>query len=837
MFHVIINHLFMVLPVSKKSANFAAQKVDVSMKLSELKAGERGVIVRVSGHGGFRKRIVEMGFVRGKTVRAIMSAPLADPVEYEVMDYKVSLRRAEAALVEVVSEEEVRRAEHDTCVEDLSPIPYTEEEIGQERQRLQQRMEQLAEERHRSITVALVGNPNCGKTSIFNLASGAHEHTGNYSGVTVDAKEGHLTYQTEGKTYSIKLVDLPGAYSLSAYSPEETYVRRQLIDHTPDVVVNVIDSSNLERNLYLTTQLIDMNLRMVGALNMYDELQARGDQLDHHALGTLLGMPLVPCVGRTGEGVKDLLEMVVRVYENAGTDETLARHIHVNHGRVLEESIDRVKAAFQKNPDIRYKYSTRYLTLRFLENDKATELIVDELPNHDELASLRYAETRRLREELGETPESALTEAKYAFIAGALRETFVPANRSTAPTLTDRLDSIACHRLLGFPIFFLVLAAMFYLTFTLGQYPMDWIDAGIGALTDTLRAGMSPGLLRELVCDGAIAGVGAVIVFLPNILILYLLISLLEDSGYMARAAFIMDRLMHRMGLHGKSFIPMIMGFGCNVPAVMATRTIENPKSRLLTMLVVPLMSCSARIPIYVLLIGAFFPRHAALVMLGLYALGMLMAVLMARLFSRLFMKEVDLPFVMELPPYRIPTLKSVFRHTWEKGRQYLRKMGTIILAASIIVWFLSTFPRPAEASDPSPASAPKSYLQQIGEAAAPVFSPLGFDWRMNVGILAGTSAKELVVSTLGVLYGDGDRTGDEDAAAQDSMLQASVREAMTPASALSYLIFILLYFPCFATIAAIKGESGRWRWALFTAFYTTALAYAVSFAVYSLLC
>jgi len=855
------------------------------MKLSELQTGERGVIVKVSGHGGFRKRIVEMGFVKGKSVHVILNAPLQDPVEYEVMGYKISLRREEASLVEVVSEEEALQYASKQPAEPLHPIlPSGQDDcrrihsVHDEKDRMgrvgsafprrelhegveagpasdvQRQMEEVAEEMHRTIYIAFVGNPNSGKTSLFNMSSGAHEHVGNYSGVTVGAKDGFFTYTAaNGREYHFRVVDLPGTYSLSAYSPEEVYVRRQLINDTPDVVVNVIDSSNLERNLYLTTQLIDMNLRMVCALNIYDELQNRGDFLDYEALGTMLGVPMVPTVSRKGQGIKEMLEKIIAVYEAGGQDETLERHIHINHGQVLEQSIDRIKHIFQKTQDIRFKYSTRYLAIKFLETDKEVEQLVDTLPTHDELVAQRFRETKLIREELDDTPEEAIITAKYSFIDGALREVYRPSGNTLhpRPTVTDRIDAVVTNRWLGFPIFFALLFVMFAATFSLGQYPMDWIEWLVDRLGDFVSMNMSAGPLKDLVVDGIIGGVGAVIVFLPNILILYLFISLLEDSGYMARAAFIMDRLMHHMGLHGRSFIPLVMGFGCNVPAVMATRTIENPKSRLLTMLVVPLMSCSARIPLYVLLIGAFFQEYASVVMLGLYVLGMVLAVLVAKVFSRFLMKNEDLPFVMELPPYRIPTVKSITRHTWEKGRQYLHKMGSIILVASILIWFLDYYPRPdvaISAGKPgvaqtlSPENVPDvsaqpgergSYLESIGRAVAPLTAPLGFDWKMNVGIFAGAGAKELVVSTLGVLYAGEDVSGREDAAAEDSRMRAAVRQSMTPAAALSYLVFILLYFPCIATVASIRSESGSWKWAIFTVAYTTLLAYAMSWLVY----
>lgn len=853
------------------------------MKLSDLHTGERGVIVKVAGHGGFRKRIVEMGFVKGKTVKVILNAPLHDPIEYEIMGYKISLRREEAKLVEVISESE---AENDARLhpeESLKGIVAGKDEDEELQLQLEARMERMAADKRRVINVALVGNPNCGKTSLFNVASGGHEHVGNYSGVTVDAKEGFLDMKVkvrrndqgeveiyhqksgegcsatctsctigsdclnsavegyEDRVYHFRIVDLPGTYSLSAYSPEELYVRRHLIDETPDIVINVIDSSNLERNLYLTTQLIDMHQRMVVALNMYDDLQRNGDRLDYHQLGHLLGVPMVPTISRTGQGIRDLFETVIAVYENQ-LDTSLERHIHVNHGKELEQSIDRLKYIFQKNQALRSKYSTRYLAIKFLEGDTEAQRLVESLPQHDELVAARYEENNRLKEVLHDTPDNAITDAKYGFIQGALKETYEPHVARQGRTVTEKIDAFVTNRYWGFPLFFVVLFLIFFITFQVGAYPMDWIDWLVSQLSAFVQYVMPDGMLKDMIIDGAISGVGAVIVFLPNIMILYLFISLLEDSGYMARAAFIMDKLMHRMGLHGKSFIPMVMGFGCNVPAIMATRTIENPKSRLITMLITPFMSCSARIPIYVVLVSAFFPQNGAAVMLGLYALGILAAILMARVFSRFLMKGEDLPFVMELPPYRMPTAKSVLMHTWEKGRQYLQKMGGIILVFSLIIWALNYFPHSsvADAAQTEQVAVEQSasvdepedsYLQSLGQFIAPVMSPMHFDWKMSVGILSGVGAKELVVSTLAVMYANEDV--DTDSAASDTHLSQALRSNMTTASALAYLVFILFYFPCIATITAIKNESGGWKWALFTAGYTTLFAYVASLLTY----
>ena len=801
------------------------------MKLSELKTGERGVIVKVYGHGGFRKRIIEMGFVKGNKVKVILNAPLRDPIEYEIIGYKISLRREEAAKIEVISESEAK--ELHAPGENLVALEADESWLERE-------MDSLAEERRKSIKVALVGNPNCGKTSLFNMASGGHEHVGNFSGVTVDAKEGFF----EHGGYRFTLVDLPGTYSLSAYSPEELYVRKNLLEDMPDIVINVVDASNLQRNLYLTTQLIDMNLRVVMALNMYDELQGRGDELDIRQLGYLLGMPIVPTVSRTGQGIDQLFDTVIQVYEKS--DPHLSRHIHINHGAEIEQSIDRIKILLQKNPDLRYKYSTRYLSIKYLENDKEVESVVESLPNRDEVISARYEENVRVRELTGSGLESSLVDAKYAFVQGALAETYQQnESRKKRNTVTDKIDAVVTNRWLAFPVFILLLYAMFQGTFLIGEYPMRWIEWLVEHFAAFISSVMADGWLKDLVIDGIIGGVGSVLVFLPNILLLYMFISLLEDSGYMARAAFIMDRLMHKMGLHGKSFIPMIMGFGCNVPAIMATRMIESRKSRLITILIIPLMSCAGRMPVYILIAGAFFPRNAGLVLLGLYALGIILAVIAAKVMSRFF-KDDDLPFVMELPPYRVPTAKSIFRHTWEKGRQYLQKMSGIILVCSMAIWFLGYFPN-HDAYDTIQEQQEHSFIGYIGKAMEPVLKPLGFDWRMGVGIVAGVGAKELVVSTLGVMYADDQPVGElstwidpqmssaSDNAGAETRLQKALVRSVTPAGALAYMVFILLYFPCIATFVAIRNEAGGWKWAIITAVYTILLAWVAAFITFNL--
>ena len=840
------------------------------MLLSELKTGERAIVVKVLGHGGFRKRIIEMGFIKGKTVEAVLNAPLQDPVKYKIMGYELSLRHDEAAMIQVVSEEEIAR-EYGQDVP--ISIPSNGGEVV-EVEAISNHLREVATRKRRTINVALVGNPNSGKTSLFNFASGATEHVGNYSGVTVDAKEGKCEF--EGYTFNI--VDLPGTYSLTAYSPEELYVRKQIIEKTPDVIINVVDASNLERNLYLTTQLIDMDLRMVCALNMYDDLERKGDKLDTAKLGQLLGVPMIPTVFKTGKGVDLLFHIIINLYEGVdyidengninpevaqeiqnwhkeyGKEEieheedfasggkvknNVFRHIHINHGNDLEEAITKVKMELEKNTNIRHRYSRRYLAIKLLENDADAELTAKKLPNGADIIAMRDLQAKRIKENTLEDSESAIMNAKYGFINGALKEVFFEGNNPDAHQVTKILDDIVTHRLLGFPLFFLFLWFIFWVTFILGQYPMYWIDAGVGWLKNVVETNMPAGPLKAMIADGVIGGVGSVIVFLPQILILYFFISIMEDSGYMARAAFIMDKLMHGMGLHGKSFIPMIMGFGCNVPAIMATRTIESRNSRLITMLVLPFMSCSARLPIYIMIIGTFFATNQSLIMLSLYAIGIVVAILMSRVLKRFLIKNDDTPFVMELPPYRFPTGKAIWRHTWSKGKQYLKKMGGIILVASIIVWFLGYYPN-HDAYQSSQEQQEHSYLGMIGKTIEPVFKPNGFDWKLDVGLLAGVGAKEIVASTLGVIYSNDESFADDEQMSSDSEKYSNLNAKMTadgitPLAAFSFLLFVLLYFPCIATIAAIKGETGSWRWALFAAFYTTAVAWIVSALVFQL--
>lgn len=785
------------------------------MRLSELKSGESATILKVTGHGGFRRRIVEMGFIRGKRVEVILNAPLKDPIEYRIMGYDVSLRRSEASMVIVLSDEEAeellaiqQEAERNT--------PFTEE--------AEERVETIDDVVTRSshtISVALVGNPNSGKTSLFNAISGGHEHVGNYSGVTVSAKRGVCHY----RGYRFEVTDLPGTYALSAYTPEERFVRSHIADEQPDVIINSVVASNLERNLFLTTELIDINPRMVVALNMYDELEASGAHLDYDSLGRMLGVPMVPVEARNHKGIDELLDTVIAVYE--GRDERV-RHIHISHGSIIENGLQQLGEAMNDyREELPKQFPPRYYALKLLESDRDIEERLQDSPRYAEWCALRDRVVKHIQGDIDEDIETALANQKYGFISGALKETFTPGKRDERAA-TNLIDMIVTHRVWGFPIFFLVMGLMFWCTFSLGAYPQEWIDLLVGWIGAGVNHLMPEGVLRDLVVDGMIGGVGSVIVFLPNIMILYLFISFMEDSGYLARAAFIMDRVMHRAGLHGKSFIPLIMGFGCNVPAIMACRTIESRSSRLITILITPFMACSARLPVFILLTAAFFPAHGGLVMAGLYLLGVLMAILTARLMRLIFFPVDETPFVMELPPYRIPTWKATLTHMWDKCAQYLKKMGGMILVASIVIWFLSYYPRPDVEQSAMENRYENSYLGRLGKACSPVFEPLGLDWKAGVSLLSGVAAKEIIVSTIGVLYAE----EDTESGALAHKLQAS--GDFTPASALAFLVFVLLYFPCIATIAAIGSEAG-WRWAFAGLVYNTLTAWGVAWIFYQI--
>ena len=815
------------------------------MKLSDIKNNETVVITKILGHGSFRKRIAEMGFIKGKQVKVIKTAPFNGPVEYKILNYNISLRRSEADRIEVIPLDEF----------------VTPPQEGFEGVIDRNIIMDTSVPRAKTINVALAGNPNSGKTTLYNQLSGARERVGNYSGVTVDIKK--TTFTAFG--YTFHFFDLPGTYSLTAYTAEEIYVRKFIYDETPDVVINVLDSTNLERNLFLTTQLIDMDLRVVVALNMYDELTKQNQQLNFDKLGRLMGMPFVPTVSSRGEGLDELLQKVIRVYE--GTEPT-TRHIHINYGQELESSIKAIRDIIRENKPITDKMSSRFLAIKLLEKDQQVLELMSAYPNFMEIAAVTHKEIKRIETLLNEDSETIVTDAKYGFISGALKET-MHTPKPVITSLSDKIDRVLTHPKLALPIFGLILFLVFYTTFTLGAYPMDWIDLGVGLISDGLRSIMSDGMLKDLLIDGIISGTGSVLVFLPNILILFFFISLLEGTGYMARASFIMDKVMHKFGLHGRSFIPMIMGFGCNVPAILATRTLRNRGDRLLTMLIVPFMSCSARLPVYILIISAFFTKFQALILIGIYAFGIILAFITAQVFNKLMFKNKETPFVMELPTYRMPTLRNILFNMWEKTKHYLKKIGTVILVGVVIIWALEYFPRTTEKTagfeatietlqaqaDTDEAAAAllqqtememeadrlmNSYIGRLGKVMQPIMSPMGFDWKMSIALLAGLPAKEIIISTMGVLY---QSNVDESTVNLQEKLISEVHDrgklkgekVFNTASALAFLVFILVYFPCIGTVAAINNESGTWKWGAFSVAYTTSLAWILALITYQI--
>ena len=820
------------------------------MRLSELHTGSKGYIVKVNGSGAFRKRLLEMGFIRGQEVKSILNAPLKDPIKYQIMEYEVSLRRSEAVMIEI------------SMVQSDVPAyePATEEEGAKKSFAKRKSKQRIIKKDHKTITVALVGNPNSGKTSIFNIASGSHQHVGNYSGVTVDSKEGKVKH----KGYTFKMVDLPGTYSLSAYTPEELFVRKHILEEEPDVIINVVSASSLERNMYITTELMELKVPMVIALNMYDELQGSGREFDYESLSKMIDIPIIPTIGKNGFGIPAMLDKIIEMQEAEPKEED--SNVQISYGRVLEKAIYRLKQQFAESDISHLNMPLRYMCIKLLEKDKDISESVKTLHNHQNIFARAEKERTYIENLLREDPESAFTNARYGFIAGGLRETLE--EKTTSSETTRILDTIVTNKVIGFPLFFVFMWVMFEATFTIGAYPMEWIESIVQVIGNFIRANMADGPLKDLLVDGIIGGVGGVIVFLPNIVILYAFISFMEDSGYMARAAFIMDKVMQKIGLHGKSFIPLIMGFGCNVPAILSTRTIESRSSRMITMLINPLMSCSARLPIYILFVSAFFPKHASTALFAIYLFGIALAVLMSKLFRKTLFKEEDTPFVMELPPYRMPTVKSTVTHMWDKSRQYLQKMGGIILIASIVIWFLGYFPHnktteirfdeqieqttnlfsqgeiTTQKKDSIMAGIEvmrasvhqeNSYIGKIGHFVEPVMRPLGFDWKISVSIITGMAAKEIVVSTLGVLY-PGDPQSQES-------LQTRIKNerysdgtpVFTTNVVIAFMLFALIYFPCIATIVAIKEESGSWKWGLFTIVYTTLLAWIIAFIVYQI--
>jgi ferrous iron transport protein B len=709
-----------------------------------------------------------------------------------------------------------------------------------------------------NLRIALAGNPNSGKTTLFNAITGARHHVGNWPGVTVEKKEGLTTFNG----VKIDVVDLPGTYSLTAYSIEEIVARRFIVHEKPDVVVHVIDASNLERNLFLTTQLLQLGPKVVLALNMSDALHESGARVDADKLGSLLGAPAVFTVGHKGTGIRELLETVVEV---AAGRHPQVRRVRIPYGHEIESHLEPLTEQAEALKLFDVPHPPRWVVIKAMENDKEMVQAIHEADGQGVRFLEEIEETRRhLYSLYGEEPETVFTERLYGFVAGILKEVYhePPLDRISR---SDQIDSILTHRLLGLPVFFLMVWGVFQLTFAVGAAPMEWIDAFVSWVAGFVSPRMDEGLLRSLVVDGVVSGVGSVMVFLPNIFILFLCISFLEDSGYMARAAFLTDRVMHLLGLHGKAFIPMLMGFGCNAPAIMATRTLESERDRLLSILINPLMSCSARLPVYVLITGAFFaPEHAGTVIFSIYLLGLFLAIAMGRLFSRTILPGEAAPFVMELPPYRLPTARGLLIHTWDRGKIFLRKMGGVILVGSVVIWALSTFPQDVTFSRDYDAAisrlqeqidvrtAPegagraleqkiadletareserikKSYIGRIGKALEPVFLPLEFDWRNGVALLTGFVAKEIVVSTMGVLY----QVGTEEDEASEGLIQALRRSKMTPLVSYAFMAFVLIYTPCLGTVAVIRRETHSLKWTAFSVGYAVVLAWLVAFFI-----
>jgi len=692
----------------------------------------------------------------------------------------------------------------------------------------------------KKIVVAVAGNPNSGKTTLFNGITGSSQRVGNYPGVTVEKKTGHRIY----KNYNITFVDLPGTYSLSAYSLEEMVARDYILSEKPDVVVDVIDSSNLERNLYLASQILELDVPMIMALNMTDEVRKLGIRIDIELLTQLLASPAVETVASREIGLTDLLDTIIEVVENS-----TVTNVNINYGEEMEKAITELIPLIEKNEVLSKKYPSRWTALKLLENDPEITRMAEE---DSQIVELADNQRKRIEKRLGDDTELYIADRRYGFVNGICKETVQTVHKSRKD-VTEKIDTVLANRVLGLPIFLFMMWATFQLTFTLGVYPMDWLDAGFGYLGDFLSSVMPEGHFQSLIVDGIIGGVGGVLIFLPNILLLFLAIAFLEDTGYMARAAFIMDKVMHSIGLHGKSFMPMLIGFGCSVPAIMATRGLENEKDRLTTMLIIPLMSCGAKLPVYVLLAGAFFPEQAGNIIFLIYIFGILLAIFVAMLLKKFYFHGPGTPFVMELPPYRVPTLKSVLLHMWRRAVMYLQKAGTIILVASVAVWFITTFPPPWASSQnenaiPTQGNMISENVEQadielqtasdkisnsmaghLGRFIEPVIKPIGFDWKTGIALITGFAAKEVVVSTLGTVYALGE-TDEESVELKDALKRDP---HFTPLVAFCLMIFTLIYVPCMAAMAVLYRESGSMKWTWFTIGYTTLLAWIVTFIIY----
>ena len=692
----------------------------------------------------------------------------------------------------------------------------------------------------KTLKIALAGNPNSGKTSIFNALTGSRQKVGNYPGVTVEKRTGHASY----RGYDIEFIDLPGTYSLTAYSTDEKVARDYILDYRPDVIINVVDSGNLERNLYLTTQLLELECDMVIALNMWDEAQKMGVRIDTGKLEQLLGAPVVSTVGHRCTGIDQLLKSAVDLHEDKAY---LHRHAPVTYGSHVEDLVVDLTSNIDKCKSCGICPSKRWLAVKLLEGDLTTESKF--ITDPGELQMLQKSirkKVRHIHKATGEDPEVILTDGRYGYITGILREVMTT-EIGDRMKHSRQIDALLTHKLMGYPIFLLLIWLIFQATYVIGAYPQDWIETGVGMLGGWLGGILPAGWFSSLIVDGIVAGCGSVLVFLPNIMILFMGIAALEDSGYMSRAAFLMDKLMHALGLHGKSFIPMIMGFGCSVPAIMATRTLESERDRKMTILLIPLISCSAKLPVYVLFAGAFFSKQAGNVIFSVYLLGIAVAIGVAQILRRTLFRQEVAPFAMELPTYRVPTVKSVVMHMWERASIYLRKIGGVILIASMVIWALGYFPRLSpdvlEVNTSSPDQVEilnqaqyrqeqltYSMIGRIGQAISPVIEPLGFDWRLGVSILTGFAAKEIVVSTLGVLYQINDEVDGESVTLAEELKQPE--HSISPLTAYAFMVFVLLYTPCLGTVIAIRREAGN-RMMVFSVLYQLALAWLFAFIVY----
>ena len=687
----------------------------------------------------------------------------------------------------------------------------------------------------KTITIALAGNPNSGKTTIFNHLTGTRQKVGNWPGVTVEKKEGLIKHAG----YDLRIVDLPGTYSLTPFSIEEIVARKFILDETPDVVIDIIDASNLERSLYLATQLRELDCcKVLFALNMADLARSRGIKIDAEKLSELLDVPVVFTVGNKNQGIDELLQKAIEM-ARLPSKETIKRRVKYN--KDVEAAVSELQTFIEQRIGRQIPYDLRWTAIKLIEDDKIIResILEKSFPINDEIFEKTAVLRKKLMKRFDEDPEIIMTDERYGFIAGIIKEVFTTSSRERVD-ISRNIDLVLTNRFIGFPIFMFFIWVMFEATFALGQYPMDWIDSLIGLFSGVMADLLPRGILKDLFIDGVVAGVGSVIIFLPNILILFFFIALFEDTGYMSRAAFLMDKIMHLIGLHGKSFIPMIIGFGCNVPAIMAARTLESEKDRILTILITPFMSCSARLPIYIVLAGTFFGHKAGTVIFAIYLTGIVLSVITGRVFRSTLLKGVDAPFVMELPPYRVPMVKSLTIHMWDRGKIFLKKMGGIILVGSIVVWVLSSFPQNHQPKNTDTVNTREtgrqtesikkntgnSFMGQIGKAVEPVFKPIGIDWRGGVALLTGFVAKEIVVSTMGVLY-----VGESEES--DALPKALLASGMTKLSALSMMIFVLLYVPCLATVATIRRETGSLKWTIFSIVYSTSLAWFTAFCIY----